>query len=154
MPPTPADPQQFLIQYLAGRDVECPLCRYNLRDQQRDVCPECGESVALGLHMVEPKQAAPLTGLIGLSAGAGLNGLLLIYMVAMLLLVHNFDTSDTRNFLWGNGPSLLVLCIFILVWLRGWRWIRRRRAGIRWTLAGLCWVATLIDLAIFTSIIR
>lgn len=33
---------EMLRMYLAGRDRECPMCRYNVRDLTSGVCPECG----------------------------------------------------------------------------------------------------------------
>lgn len=32
-------------EYVRGRDVYCPACDYNLRDQQSTVCPECGRGI-------------------------------------------------------------------------------------------------------------
>ncbi|MEM7229191.1 MAG: hypothetical protein AAF432_10290 [Planctomycetota bacterium] len=42
-----ATTQDFLLQFVADRDVECPRCSYNLRDLQRPVCPECEEALVL-----------------------------------------------------------------------------------------------------------
>jgi hypothetical protein len=43
-PPLPAE-------YLAGVDVPCPKCGYNLRDQKGEVCPECGKALSVqALH--------------------------------------------------------------------------------------------------------
>src|SRR3954452_18346660 len=71
--------RELLVRFLADRDVECPQCRYNLRDLRSDLCPECGERIALRVQLVEPRQAAPIVGLIGLSAGVGFNALLILY---------------------------------------------------------------------------
>src|SRR5205823_14867222 len=73
---TPAsDDAAMLKQYLGSRDVPCPHCNYNLRNLTSNVCPECGEEVTLRVQSLEPRQAAPIAGLVLLSAGAGLNGL-------------------------------------------------------------------------------
>src|SRR5688572_24753805 len=37
-----AAPAGLLRAFLAGRDVSCPNCEYNLRDLAGDRCPECG----------------------------------------------------------------------------------------------------------------
>jgi hypothetical protein len=49
VPPEPSDatppssPSGHLLRFVAGRDVHCPSCEYNVRDLQNDRCPECGE---------------------------------------------------------------------------------------------------------------
>ena len=39
--------QQFLVEYLSDRDINCPNCQYNLRGLSSDSCPECGRKVQL-----------------------------------------------------------------------------------------------------------
>jgi hypothetical protein len=135
----------MLIQFLAGRDVECPGCKYNLRDQQNAVCPECGEQIALGLHMIEPRQAAPLTGLIGLSLGAGFNGLLLLTIT-----IVDGVGADDRVLHW-TAPGVVVSAILLLIWLRQWRRLRRLSQSKRWWLAMSCWALTLCDVIAFAT---
>src|SRR5690348_16408064 len=76
-----AEPRErsLLRDFLTDHDVTCPQCQYNLRNLTGDRCPECGEQLALGVHLVEPKLAAPIAGLVGLACGLGLNGLLILY---------------------------------------------------------------------------
>jgi hypothetical protein len=140
----------ILLKFLADRDVPCPQCGYNLRNLVSDVCPECGERLALGVRMVEPRQAAMLAGLIGLSSGAGLNGLLLIYGLI------RFVPRDRMmyRFMGINAAGLIALGLLIFLWLRYWRWIRARQASVRLVLAGACWLASLVDLIVFTAVIR
>jgi hypothetical protein len=142
---------ELLKSYLADRDVPCPQCEYNLRDLQSNLCPECGEKIVLGINLVEPKQAAAITGLIGLAAGAGMNGLLLIYAVIMIL-IRTFVGQFITPFLLMNGIGLLTLGALLLAWLHKWKQIRAHRR--RWMLATGCWLLTLIDLAIFTALIK
>lgn len=40
----------LLVDYLAGGDVACPRCGYNLRDLTGEACPECG--VKLSVEML------------------------------------------------------------------------------------------------------
>jgi hypothetical protein len=42
-----ADSRDTLRRYLADHDVPCPACGYNLRGLEGEVCPECGDVVAL-----------------------------------------------------------------------------------------------------------
>ncbi|MCH9058386.1 MAG: hypothetical protein IIB55_07145 [Planctomycetes bacterium] len=61
----------LLRAYLGGHDEPCPMCEYNLRGLTGTVCPECGEALRLRVSLSEPKMAAYLCGLIGLSVGVG-----------------------------------------------------------------------------------
>ncbi len=47
---------EHIRQQLAGRDVPCPKCGYNLRDLEHGICPECGHFLELG-RMHTPKPA-------------------------------------------------------------------------------------------------
>ena len=149
---TPSVERDLLLRFLHGRDVLCPGCGYNLRDLPGDRCPECGQEIVLHLQLAEPRQAALLTGLIGLSAGAGLNGLLIIYY-AIILLFMRFAAPDHR-FLWTIALGLAAHGIALAAWLRFWRRIRRLGAGPRWTLAVACCVMPLVDIVIFSFSIR
>src|SRR5439155_15756670 len=131
----PADDPALLAVYLSSRDVPCPQCGYNLRQLTGVNCPECGEALALRVQSADPKQAAPIAGLIALSAGAGLNVLLLAYAI----IVVNFRAMPLREivkFIGVNGVGALVLGSCTFVWVRSWRRIRRLPAHNRWA-----WVA-------------
>src|SRR4051812_47683066 len=80
---------EFLQAFLAQRDVACPGCAYNLRDLQGQRCPECGNELTLAIGLAEPKQAAAIAGLVGLAAGAGMSGLLLVYMLIRATVFHD-----------------------------------------------------------------
>ena len=142
----------LLPQFLAGRDVPCPQCGYNLRDLAGDRCPECGEPLVLRVNVSEPKQAWLLVGLIGLSAGAGFNGLLLLYVVVQLIMHHGFGPMLT--FVVVNAIGLLAMAAFIGAYLRAWRRIRRLPTGVRAAIAVACWVIAIADLVIFAVKIR
>jgi hypothetical protein len=141
----------LLRQFLHGRDVPCPSCEYNLRDLPADRCPECGQELALRLQLAEPKQAALLTGLIALSAGAGLNGLLIIYFVLMQL---RYPTNGTLSFLVTILIGFTIFGAATALWLTFWRRIRRSTATTRWLLASACCALALIDIIVFSFTIR
>jgi len=43
----PVDEEQHLLNFLQDRDVNCPLCNYNLRNLSTPKCPECAEDLIL-----------------------------------------------------------------------------------------------------------
>jgi hypothetical protein len=144
--PETTDPT--LAAFLAGRDHPCPQCEYNLRDLQGTRCPECGEELVLRVNMAEPRQRLLLGGLIGLSSGAGFNGLLIVYVML------RFGSRLPPNF-W--SVIFFGFCVFaglIFFWLRNWRRLRRRGVGTRLILVMTCWVLTLIDIVLFSITIR
>jgi len=149
----PDAPPEFLTTFLAGRDAACPACGYNLRDLQGTRCPECGDMLVLRVGLVEPKQAAPIAGLIGLAAGAGLNGLLLLYLGIQATLIRvNF--YGVERFLVLNSIGFIVQGAAMGLWLRKWRSIRRLPGKSRWILVAGCWALTLANVVVFALNIR
>ncbi len=146
----------FLKQFLAGRDLACPRCDYNLRDLEGDRCPECGDQLKLAINPVQRKQAACLTGLMILAAGAGLNGLLTMYWVAVIWRERwRPDGGFSHRFLWVNLGGLAGEALALTVWLIEWKRICRLPGWNRWALAiGICSMITLADLITFCKIIN
>ena len=134
----------FLRRYLAERDEPCPMCEYNLRGLTGAVCPECGEAFRLRVRLSEPKLAAYLCGLIGLSVGVGFSGIMFAWGLIYLSLN-------------AYGPTLLELSVLLfqlvlegaamVFWLRKRKWIRRRARSLQWRLVAAGWAAS-IGLAI------
>jgi hypothetical protein len=143
---------EMLRRFLAGRDVVCPQCEYNLRDLMGERCPECGEGLVLRVNLAEVKQKLLIAGLVGLSAGAGLNGLLLIY--AFILVLRRQDMGDVDHFLVVNAVGFLVESGAMGIWLWLWRRIRRAKVGVRFVLAVACWGLTVINIVVFSFVIR
>jgi hypothetical protein len=150
---TEATDQDRLREFLADRDVACPGCGYNLRDLTGDRCPECGQELVLGVRLAEPRLAALLTGLIGLSAGAGLNGLLVVYFFVVLA-VRRTQYGGYGTFLWVNTTGLLIMGVALAAWLRAWRRIRTARPHRRWLLAAGCWALALADIQTFSLLVQ
>jgi hypothetical protein len=140
---------ELLRRFLAGRDVPCPRCEYNLRDLHGDHCPECGDGLIIRVNMAEPRLAALICGLVGLSAGAGLNGLLLVYGAAMMLFTGR-GSNSWQQFFYCNGIGFTVTVLMLLLWLRNWRRIRRLPSGTQWRWAIACWLLTAGNLVYFT----
>jgi len=143
----------LLPAFLAERDVPCPSCGYNLRDLKEARCPECGEAIDLRVGLVEPRQAAGIAGLIGLAAGAGMNGLLLGYVVIRAVLFHD-SFGGMGTFLALNLGGLLVEGGALLVWLRRWRRIRRLSRATKALLVAACWALTLLNLFLFSVFVK
>jgi predicted RNA-binding Zn-ribbon protein involved in translation (DUF1610 family) len=148
-----ADDTELLRAYLTGREVPCPQCGYNLRDLTGNRCPECGEELTLRLQLSEPKQAAALAGLIALSAGAGMNALLLGYAF-IINVFYKMNGFGLDRFIVINSVGLLALGSLIASWLRYWRYIRRLGVIRRWVLVAACAALSLADLVIFAKVIR
>jgi hypothetical protein len=146
------DPDDMLQTFLAGRDSECPVCRYNLRDLQTQQCPECGSRLALQVGAVEPNQTACIVGLIGLASGAGFSGLLVIYLFIRML-IDPFRGFFHR-FAYLTAIPFLIEASLLIVWLRNWRKIRRLPTETKWLMALGCCALSLINLLIFALSIR
>jgi hypothetical protein len=129
-----------------------PSCQYNLRDLTGSICPECGEEIALRVNLAEPKQGLLIAGLVGLSAGAGLNGLLLIYMAIQWIARRGF--GDEWTFLWINAVGVAVGGLALFAWIKSWRTLRRQPLSRRAIFAFACWALALIDIFAFSLLVR
>jgi len=70
--PTPASDAELLRQFLAGRDVKCAACGYNLRDLTATKCPECGSMLSLGMGPCEKRPRAWTFAVVGSAITTGL----------------------------------------------------------------------------------
>lgn len=149
----PDDPKalEFLRTYLTGRDIACPKCNYNLRDQRGNRCPECGEEIVLRLALVEPKLGSVIAGIVGLSFGAGMSGLLLIYIVLQAY-VFRRGSGVPRLFVWLNLGGFIVEGIPLLLWAIFWRNVRRQSLTMRVLMVLSCWLLTLANIIVFFSV--
>lgn len=77
-----AEPDPMLVQFLRERDVECPTCRYNLRNLARSTCPECDTPLALTL---DPETRSLWFFAFALVPPAGTMYLLLLFIVLTVL---------------------------------------------------------------------
>ena len=83
--PSGADERATLLAYVAGRDVGCPACEYNLRDLRSDVCPECGVRLDMDTMLgADPGFAARRRRLIWAAAAVLLVGVPVALLVATL----------------------------------------------------------------------
>ena len=124
----------LLRALLAGRDVPCPVCAYNLRRITSANCPECGAQLDLRVASTDLKLGPWLVALFGLALPAGFVGVYAVIgfvYLAMAIVMGDFDP-------W-VGIMLVPLAVLgassALLWrlIRDRRkfWSRPRRAQIR-----------------------
>jgi len=145
--------KELLRAFLVGRDVLCPACGYNLRDLLGERCPECGEEVVLQVGLVEPRHAAAIAGVIGLAAGAGMSGLLLVYLFVQAVL-YGRNCGGVGWFFVINFLGFGIEGGAMAFWLRYWRGVRRLSTGARWKLVAGCWALTAAYFLVFTLRVR
>ena len=145
--------QRLLDEFLAERDVPCPACGYNLRQLTASRCPECGEELRLQIACAEPKMVAGIAGVIGLAAGAGLNGLLVIFILIRTVFLHDGGPDETR--FWVVILSgFLVEGSALLLFLKFWKKIRQLDSGPKSLVVIGCWALTIVDVIIFSIFIK
>lgn len=93
----PLAERDVLQQFLVGRDVACPRCRYNLRDSLSENCPECGVPLELHINSAYRRLGWWLFGLIALAVPFGFN--------FVLALIAGYGAYQTRNMRWGWGAG-------------------------------------------------
>lgn len=70
--PTPDRDADLLRQFLAGRDVKCAACGYNIRDLIVGKCPECGATLKLDANSSRKRPIAWTTAVVGSAITTGL----------------------------------------------------------------------------------
>lgn len=120
------------------------MCGYNLRNLTSPRCPECGEQVELHVKLAEPKTAAWLAGVVGLSAGLGFSMLFLLLVLCLGPLDLYFLARAWP--LWMGGA---VEGVLLVMWIRKAMWLRRRSARDRRLAAILCWGLTGLIVTLF-----
>lgn len=134
----------MLRQFLADRDVSCPVCRYNLRDLRSDHCPECGAQLDLRVGSADLKLGPWLASLLSV-------GLPLGFLFIMTALITVMDLMEGAIYP-GELPILgtliagtigYAMALTALIWKRTafWRRSRVRQVCLAWLICGLAWLA-------------
>lgn len=139
MPAT--DEAEILKLYLAGRDVPCPKCRYNLRDGVTGVCPECGAAIRIHVHPVLKLPVSHSLGVFGLSVGT-------VIGVVDALLGFSFGPIPLVGGVVGAGYSIIGL----LAWDRTFFRLRRRGANAALYLVLGAWAGAGVALTVLVNI--
>jgi hypothetical protein len=122
--PTESD---LLRMLLAGRDIACPVCAYNLRGNQSDHCPECGAALDLRVASTDLKLGPWLTAVLGVALPLGfvaIYGAFLVIMFISFALDSSVGGSEMTEVLVTAAIPTVICGAYALVL---WRIIRRRR---------------------------
>ncbi len=93
-----------LLEFLRGRDVTCPVCRYNLRDLTRPQCPECRHGLLLTVGVTRPRFLWFLLAVTPCEVAGIAAGLLLIPMIV-------------QTVMGGGPPQPQIFALDALGWL-------------------------------------
>jgi hypothetical protein len=142
MPP-PMSEIEFLRAYLAERDAPCPGCGYCLRGLTGNRCPECNQALRLQVGLVEPRAAAFIASVIGLSSSLGFCTICVAFLV-IFLLWHPAGAGvpglrDMAPLITGNATCVTGLVVLI----RKRRALRELETPWRWTVVALIWLVAL-----------
>ncbi len=139
-----------LRDFLAGRDVPCPACGYNLRGLAAPVCPECGLTLTVegirrslrqrgGAAVVLAGIGVLMFAVIALPTGT----FVLLMAAGMMLGEAVVPAAASAAVLFGLGITGLLLFLGPLVVAKMWdTWEARVTAMprmTRWGVAALCW---------------
>ncbi len=133
----------FLRGYLSGRDVPCPVCRYNLRGCGGATCPECGARLDLRVGSIDLRLGPWLLCVLALALPMGFSG---ICGVAALIGWRNSIAWGGRDwFILGGLWAVTVLYAIALAMVARRRasFLRRTR-GAQWTRALLLAAASAV----------
>ncbi|MHC4217015.1 MAG: hypothetical protein ACYSU7_01030 [Planctomycetota bacterium] len=125
------DPQlsdaDLLRTLLAGRDITCPVCAYNLRGIESMNCPECGAQLELRVGSSDLKLGPWLTALLGVALPLGFVSIYAVFgfvTVIAFVIAGGIGRPSAGEALAGMGvPALICAGYGLLLW----RIVRRRR---------------------------
>jgi hypothetical protein len=117
--------QDALQTFLADRDYECPVCRYNLRGLQDTSCPECGARLDLQVGSIDLRLGPWVTAMLAIAIPLGFNAVLGVVGLTMALSGRErWERRDTLVFGACVGMAIAgSIAIFVLC--------RRRRLMLR-----------------------
>jgi len=151
--PRAADDTAGLVAFLAGRDVPCPLCGYNLRGLTSPRCPECGRELRLSIGLTEPYLRAWIVLAAAACAGGG-TGLFFVMMIARAGWPSTFG-SPVRFFVMNCSLIYFILTIPVaVVVLVTRRRLLRLPAHLQWLLAWLAVAGATAAMIGFAAVVR
>jgi len=127
---TPAPDRDFMVEYVASRDVPCPCCGYNLRGLTGTRCPECNEELVLRVGMAEPRIAWFIAGVVGVGMCLGFCALLLVW--ALYMGARRGPGGPPLKDLVPLAAGVLVGAGVLCGWIRAKRRLGRASTERRW----------------------
>lgn len=137
---------ELLRAYLAAHREPCPSCGYELHQLTGGKCPECGQALCLRVGLETPNLAAFVTGLVGLAAGFGFSGTVLLLLI-YIELIEQFGPPFSIWVVLAVESS--VSLGLILLWIRFGNAIRRMARGRRWPLAIACGALPIVNMIVY-----
>lgn len=134
----------LLRAWLASHDVECPVCRYNLRATVTRTCPECGAHLRLRAGSSDLRLGAWIVALLGVALPLGFVGIyLILWIVRPLVAGGGVGWAALRigGLLPASMMGIYVGMLVLLIRRRHRFWKRPRRT--QWCLTACVLVASL-----------
>lgn len=135
--------QAILVAYLKDRDVACPECDYNLRDQTSNLCPECGRQIQLAIASNDSSLTAWIMLAFGVFTTAGCGLLFIIYF-------------GVNGYYPPVGPEVSAALLYFMaspllagLAVRGRRGFLKLPAGVQMNIAIVSVVFSLLSIAVF-----
>jgi hypothetical protein len=125
----------LLKQYLAERDVSCPVCGYNLRGLDSQHCPECGMRLEVRIGASDLRLGAWLAVLLSVGLPCGFFLILLAVLVVLSLYYEEWPPA-AFIFPLAAAATIYALCVWGVLARRRRFW-RQRRGMERLIPAGL-----------------
>lgn len=138
-------PEPLLRQLLADRDVDCPVCRYNLRGLRSDHCPECGAHLDLRVGSIDLKLGPWLGLLLSVGLPFGFFAIFLLIILAFNL-AGRMTTPAEIVWLFLLGTAVFGAALGAVVHRRRVMWRKspaRQRRFAAWA-SLLSWLAALL----------
>jgi hypothetical protein len=111
---------ELLRAYLAGRDVSCAHCGYNLRDLVGRVCPECNTLIVLGVHAADPMWRYRRVAIWTLAIYAGIHLLSVLRVARTLMASWQFSPSMGNyvyySMVYGIGQMAVLAAAGWILW--------------------------------------
>jgi hypothetical protein len=144
----------MLASFLRDRNAACPGFGYNLRGLTNDLCPECRQQLVLHVGLSEPKIGLWIAAMIGAASGAGFNIILCGFFAIRAAsggYVHPLFSNVMVPTI--GIPSVIFSLALWTLLARGKR-IRRARLRTRIHIVILVWSLVIVNLVIFSAVVR
>jgi hypothetical protein len=127
----------LLVQWLDGRDAECPVCSYNLRGLTVPVCPECAAPLRLAVASDNQHPGAWALAVISFALALGFDAVVAILITIAWIADPPAPAAVPMvrlllaSFL---APAVVCGAGVVALFARRRRWIRQPRK-VQWRLA-------------------